>query len=228
MKLNELRKMVDTALREFSAGGGTLGTGSGYYEQQPAPFEEPEHEEQSTMTSFAEDEEEDRPEGKRSIANVREEIHNLMGAAMETLKAPTEAHQKKYYELMMQLQPLNQELENLSNAKEKQQEQQQCVKLVINRMDIGDLVLWREEILAFFLLPAEDVENIASHIGIIVGEGDDDDGREFFEIIWAVSKVNKTYVEYIFKEDMENWFYTIPKTKSVEQRQLPYDYQWFN
>ena len=71
MKLNELRKMVDTALREFSAGGGTLGTGSGYYEQQPAPFEEPEHEEQSTMTSFAEDEEEDRRHDREETATVR-------------------------------------------------------------------------------------------------------------------------------------------------------------
>ena len=83
-------------------------------------------------------------------------------------------------------------------------------------MEIGDLVLWREEILAFFLLPAEDVEHITSHIGIIVGEGARDDDREFFEIIWAVSKASKTYVEYIYKDDMEAWFYTIPKTKSVE------------
>ena len=121
MKLNELRKMVNTALLEFSAGGGPMGAGSGYYEQQPAPFEEPEHEEQSTMTSFADDDEQDRPEGKRSIADVRREIHDIMGAAMETLKTPTEDHQKKYHELIAQLQPLNQELENLSNAKEKQQ-----------------------------------------------------------------------------------------------------------
>ena len=83
-------------------------------------------------------------------------------------------------------------------------------------MDIGDLVLWREEVLAFFLLPAEDVNKITSHIGIIVAEGVDDDDREYFEIIWAISSSSKTYVEYIFKEDMENWFYTIPKTKSVE------------
>tara|TARA_Y100000296_G_C5128468_1_gene234169 strand:+ start:784 stop:1158 length:375 start_codon:yes stop_codon:yes gene_type:complete len=124
MKLNELRDMVNTALREFSAGGGLTG-GSGYYEQQPAAFEEPEHEEQSTMTSYANDDEQDRPgEGKRSIADVRKEIHDLMGAAMETLKMPTEDHQKKYQELLAQLQPLNQELENLSNAKEKQQQQQ--------------------------------------------------------------------------------------------------------
>jgi hypothetical protein len=125
MKLNELRKMVKTALLEFSAGGGTLGAGSGYYEQQPAPFEEPEHEEQSTMTSFADDDEQDRPgEARRSIADVRREVHDLMGAAMETLKAPTEDHQKKYQELVAHLQVLNQELENLSNAKEKQQQQQ--------------------------------------------------------------------------------------------------------
>jgi len=123
MKLNELRKMVNDALLEFSAGGGLTG-GSGYYDQQPAPFEEPEHEEQSTMTSFANDDEQDRPEGKRSIADVRREIHDVMGAAMETLKVPTEDHQKKYHELIAQLQPLNQELENLSNAKEKQQQQQ--------------------------------------------------------------------------------------------------------
>ena len=83
-------------------------------------------------------------------------------------------------------------------------------------MEIGDLVLWKEEILAFFLLSSEDIGNISSHIGIIVGEGASDDGREYFEIIWAVSKANKTYIEYIFKEDMENWFYTIPKTKSLE------------
>ena len=129
MKLNELRKMVSTALLEFSAGGGPMTAGSGYYdrpvtEQQPAPFEEPENEEQSTMTSFADDDEQDRPEGKRSIADVRREIHDLMGAAMETLKVPTEDHQKKYQEFMALLQPLNQELENLSNAKEKQQQQQ--------------------------------------------------------------------------------------------------------
>ena len=117
MKLNELRKMVNTALLEFSAGGGTLGGGS--------PFEEPEHEVESTATSFANDDEQDRPgEGRRSIADVRREIHDLMGAAMETLKVPTEDHQKKYQEFMAQLQPLNQELENLSNAKEKQQQQQ--------------------------------------------------------------------------------------------------------
>ena len=83
-------------------------------------------------------------------------------------------------------------------------------------MEIGDLVLWREEVLSFFLLSAEDVDTITSHIGIIVAEGVSEDDREYFEIIWAVSKANKTYVEYIFKEDMENWFYTIPKTKSVE------------
>ena len=83
-------------------------------------------------------------------------------------------------------------------------------------MEIGDLVLWREEVLAFFLLSAEDTNRITSHIGIIVGEGVSDDDREYFEIIWAVSKTNKTYIEYIFKEDMENWFYTIPKTKSLE------------
>ena len=119
MKLNELRKMVNAALLEFSAGGG-LSAGPA-----AAPFEEPEHEEQSTMTSFANDDEQDRPgEGRRSIADVRREIHDLMGAAMETLKVPTEDHQKKYQELMAQLQPLNQELENLSNAKEKQQQQQ--------------------------------------------------------------------------------------------------------
>ena len=47
-----------------------------------------------------------------------------MGAAMETLKVPTEEHQKKYQELVAHLQVLNQELENLSNAKEKQQQQQ--------------------------------------------------------------------------------------------------------
>lgn len=124
MKLNELRKMVNAALLEFSAGGGLTG-GSGYYEQQPAPFEEPEHEEQSTMTSYANDDEQDRPgEGRRAISDVRKEIHDLMGAAMETLKTPTEDHQKKYQELIAQLQPLNQELENLSNAKEKQQQQQ--------------------------------------------------------------------------------------------------------
>ncbi len=123
MKLNELRKMVNAALLEFSAGGGPMSAGSGYYEQQPVPFEEPEHEEQATMTSFANDDEEDRPaEGKRSIADVRKEIHDIMGAAMETLKTPTEDHQKKYHELIAQLQPLNQELENLSNAKEKQQQ----------------------------------------------------------------------------------------------------------
>jgi len=126
MKLNELRKMVKTALREFSAGGGSLSAGSGYYEQQPAPFEEPEHEEQSTATSFADDDEQDRPgEGRRSIADVRKEIHDVMGAAMETLKVPTEDHQKKYQELVALLQPLNQELENLSNAKEKQDQHQQ-------------------------------------------------------------------------------------------------------
>ena len=83
-------------------------------------------------------------------------------------------------------------------------------------MEIGDLVLWKEEVLSFFLLSSENVDNITSHIGIIVGEGGDDEGREYFEIIWAVSKANKTYIEYIFKEDMENWFYTIPKTKSLE------------
>ena len=84
-------------------------------------------------------------------------------------------------------------------------------------MEIGDLVLWREEVLAFFLLSSEDVSKITSHIGIIVGEGvHDDDDREYFEIIWAISSSNKTYIEYIFKEDMDNWFYTIPKTKSVE------------
>jgi hypothetical protein len=121
MKLNELRKMVKATLREFSAGGGALSAGSGH--ERPAPFEEPEHEEQSTMTSFANDDEQDRPgEGKRSIADVRREIHDLMGGAMETLKAPTEDHQKKYQELIAQMQPLNQELENLSNAKEKQQQ----------------------------------------------------------------------------------------------------------
>jgi hypothetical protein len=124
MKLNELRKMVNTALREFSAGGGTLGGGSGYYEQQTTPFEEPEEKVQATATSFADDDEQDRPEGKRSIADVRREIHDLMGAAMETLKVPTEDHQKKYHEIIAHLEPLNQELENLSNAKEKQQQQQ--------------------------------------------------------------------------------------------------------
>jgi len=125
MKLNELRKMVKSALLEFSAGGGPMTAGSGYYEQKTAPFEEPEHEEQSTMTSFADDDEQDRPgEGRRSIADVRREVHDLMGAAMETLKVPTEEHQKKYQELVAHLQVLNQELENLSNAKEKQQQQQ--------------------------------------------------------------------------------------------------------
>ena len=83
-------------------------------------------------------------------------------------------------------------------------------------MEVGDLVLWKEEVLAFFLIPVDDVDRITSHIGIIVAEGISDDEREYFEIIWAVSKANKTYVEYIFKEDMENWFYTIPKTKSLE------------
>ena len=124
MKLNELRKMVKTVLREFAAGGGALSAGSGYYEQ-PAPFEEPKEEVPSTSTSFANDDEQDRPgAGKRSIADVRREIHDLMGAAMETLKVPTEDHQKKYQEFIALLQPLNQELENLSNAKEKQQQQQ--------------------------------------------------------------------------------------------------------
>jgi len=84
-------------------------------------------------------------------------------------------------------------------------------------MEIGDLVLWREEVLSFFLLSSEDVENITSHIGIIVGEGDDDEGREYFEIIWAISSSSKTYTEYIFIDDMDNWFYTIPKTKNPEQ-----------
>jgi hypothetical protein len=131
MKLNELRKMVKTALLEFSAGGGTLGGGQAdrpvRFDQfgRLAPFEEPEHEEQSTMTSFADDDEQDRPgEARRSIADVRREVHDLMGAAMETLKAPTEDHQKKYQEIVAHLQVLNQELENLSNAKEKQQQQQ--------------------------------------------------------------------------------------------------------
>ena len=125
MKLNELRKMVNAALLEFSAGGGPMSAGSGYYEQQPAPFEEPEDETPSTTTSFAEDDEQDRPgEGRRSIDDVRREIHDVMGAAMETLKVPTETHQKKYQELIALLQPLNQELENLSNAKEKQDQQQ--------------------------------------------------------------------------------------------------------
>ena len=123
MKLNELRKMVKTALLEFSAGGGPMSAGSGYYEEQPAPFEEPKQEEQATTTSFANDDEQDRPgEGRRAISDVRSEIHDLMGAAMETLKVPTEDHQKRYAEIMAQIQGLNQELENLSNAKEKQQQ----------------------------------------------------------------------------------------------------------
>ena len=84
-------------------------------------------------------------------------------------------------------------------------------------MEIGDLVLWREEILAFFLLSSEDVGKITSHIGIIVGEGESDDDREYFEIIWAIASSSKTYTEYIFKDDMDNWFYTIPKTKNPEQ-----------
>jgi biotin synthase-related radical SAM superfamily protein len=83
-------------------------------------------------------------------------------------------------------------------------------------MEVGDLVLWKEEVLAFFLIPVEEVDRITSHIGIIVGEGISEDDREYFEIVWAVSKANKTFVEYIFKDDMDNWFYTIPKTKSVE------------
>ena len=83
-------------------------------------------------------------------------------------------------------------------------------------MEVGDLVLWKEEVLAFFLIPVEEVDRITSHIGIIVGEGVSEDDREYFEIVWAVSKANKTFVEYIFKDDMDNWFYTIPKTKSVE------------
>jgi hypothetical protein len=83
-------------------------------------------------------------------------------------------------------------------------------------MEVGDLVLWKEEVMAFFLIPVEEVDRITSHIGIIVGEGISEDDREYFEIVWAVSKANKTFVEYIFKDDMDNWFYTIPKTKSVE------------
>jgi len=129
MKLNELRKMVKTALREFSAGGGPMSAGQAdrpvSFDQfgRLAPFEEPEQEVPSTATSFASDDEQDRPgEGARSIADVRRDIHDLMGAAMETLKVPTEDHQKRYAEIMAQIQGLSQELENLSNTKEKQQQ----------------------------------------------------------------------------------------------------------
>tara|TARA_B100000029_G_C17371421_1_gene886288 strand:+ start:616 stop:948 length:333 start_codon:yes stop_codon:yes gene_type:complete len=110
MNLNELREMVKEALKEHA-------------EQEWQPFEQPEEEEESTNLSFAEDDEADRPdESARSLADVRKEIHDLMDAAMETLKNPTEKHQKKYAEFMGQLQVLNQELENLSNTKEKQEQ----------------------------------------------------------------------------------------------------------
>ena len=81
-------------------------------------------------------------------------------------------------------------------------------------MEIGDLVLWKEDVLAFFLIATKDINRISSQIGIVIGEGDHD-GREYFEIIWSTTKAKGTYAEYIYKEDMDVWFYTIPKTKNT-------------
>ena len=122
MKLNELRKMVKTALREFDASGGALSTGSGYYEDpaEPKPFED-RSEEERTDLSFANDDEPDRPNDTgRSIASVRQEIHKLLDETMEILKAPTETNTASYQENMVKLDVLNQELENLSAAREKE------------------------------------------------------------------------------------------------------------
>jgi len=120
MNLNELREMVKTALLEFSAGGGPMSAGSGYYEEQPAPFED-RPEEERTDLSFANDDESDRPSDTgRSIADVRQEIHKLLGDSMEFLKAPTETNTAAYQENTGKLDLLNQELENLSAAREKE------------------------------------------------------------------------------------------------------------
>tara|TARA_R100000008_G_scaffold82937_1_gene67743 strand:+ start:1257 stop:1514 length:258 start_codon:yes stop_codon:yes gene_type:complete len=83
-------------------------------------------------------------------------------------------------------------------------------------MDIGDLVLWREDVLAFFLVPSSSVDNITSQIGVIIGEGEMDN-REYYEIIWSTTEAKGTFSEYIFKEDMDVWFYTVPKTKNDDK-----------
>ena len=81
-------------------------------------------------------------------------------------------------------------------------------------MEVGDLVLWREDVLAFFLIPSASADNISSQIGIIIGEGALE-GREYYEIIWSTVEAKGTFSEYIFKEDLDIWFYTVPKTKNV-------------
>ena len=123
MNLNELREMVEKALKEHGDEFQPSGLSRFAHDGDRKPFEEPEEEEEGTELSFADDDEDDRPaEGTRSLADVRKEIYNLMDSARETLKTPTEKHQKKYAELMGKLLGLNQELENLTNAKEKQQQ----------------------------------------------------------------------------------------------------------
>ena len=78
-------------------------------------------------------------------------------------------------------------------------------------MKIGDLILWKQEVLRAFLVPSEELKSYARHIGLIFEEHCRD-GHEVYRIIWITSDSADSYIEEVFKTDIHNWFDVISKS----------------
>jgi len=72
-------------------------------------------------------------------------------------------------------------------------------------MKIGDLILWKQEVLTNFLIPSAELDVYSRHIGLIFEERKRD-GHEVFRIIWIASEKNESYIEEVFKSDIDDWF----------------------
>jgi hypothetical protein len=78
-------------------------------------------------------------------------------------------------------------------------------------MKIGDLILWKQEVLRAFLIPSEELKGYSEHIGLIFEERHRD-GHEVYRIIWITSDRGDSYIEEVFKTDINNWFDVISKS----------------
>ena len=78
-------------------------------------------------------------------------------------------------------------------------------------MKIGDLILWKQDTLRAFLVPSAEVDEYSKHIGLIFEERIRD-GKEVFRIIWVVASGGESYIEEVFKADIDNWFDVISKS----------------
>ena len=78
-------------------------------------------------------------------------------------------------------------------------------------MKIGDLILWKQEVLRAFLVPSEELNEYARHIGLIFEERCRD-GHEVYRVVWITSDKGESYIEEVFKTDIDSWFDVISKS----------------